>query len=96
MRFLLTAWSAFRGQIRGWDHHCARACADARRAPPPFFATTKASGAVIVAVRAFSAVDELGYRADQARWAAERCADMPAEATLEERVQAALRLFLRK
>ncbi len=30
---------------------------------------------------------ELGYQADQARWAAERCADMPAEATLEERVR---------
>jgi hypothetical protein len=32
----------------------------------------------------------LGYRADQARYAAERCADMPDDASLEERVRVAL------
>ncbi len=36
---------------------------------------------------------ELGYRADQARWAAEQCRNLPAEATLEDRVRAALSMF---
>ncbi len=36
---------------------------------------------------------ELGYRADQARWAAARCEGMPENATLEQRVRVALSAF---
>jgi hypothetical protein len=35
----------------------------------------------------------LGYRADEARWAAERCDGMPDDATLEQRVRVALSQF---